>query len=119
MVSFIVDGSMYSIGLILPHIRVNYDVAQDKVNLVNGLFTGFLFCSGPIVSGLSTQFGIRPVVIGGAIVTSACMVATAFAPSIYFIMIVYGVIGGTKIISFLRFYLTTRFSKLKFILLEF
>lgn len=94
MVSFIVDGCMYSIGLILKDIREDYGVSQEIVNLLPSLNTGFLFCSGPIVSGLSNQLGVRVVVMGGAIVTSICYVACAFAPSIYFMMILYGVIGG-------------------------
>ena len=46
------------------------------------------------MSGLSNQFGIRPVVMGGAIVTSATFLATAFAPNLIFIQVIYGVIGG-------------------------
>ena len=49
---------------------------------------------GPIVAGLSNQFGVRAVVMGGAIITSLCYVGCAFAPSIYYMMALYGVIGG-------------------------
>ena len=71
-------------------------IAGNRTPSLNNLIHAF---EGPIVSGLSTQFGIRPVVIGGAIITSTCMVATAFAPSIYFILVIYGVIGGIHHLS--------------------
>lgn len=46
------------------------------------------------MAGLTNQLGIRPVVMGGAIVTALCYVASAFSPSIYLVMISYGIIGG-------------------------
>ena len=85
---------MYSFGIVLTDIKDYYGVSQEKANLLASLNTGFLFCSGPIVSGLSNQFGIRPVVMIGAIITSLMYVLSAYLPSIYYTMITYGVIGG-------------------------
>jgi MCP family monocarboxylic acid transporter-like MFS transporter 14 len=48
------------------------------------------------VSSLANQFGIRPVVMVGAFVTALMYALSAFAPSIYYIMITYGVIGGVS-----------------------
>jgi len=65
-----------------------------------------LIIKGPIVSGLSNQFGVRTVVMGGAIITSLCYVGCAFAPSIYYMMALYGVIGGTisNLTTFIDFF---------------
>ena len=54
----------------------------------------FIYPKGPVVAGLTNQFGCRVVVVVGAIVTSLMYVLTAFAPNIYVQMITFGVIGG-------------------------
>lgn len=46
------------------------------------------------MAGLANQFGCRTVVMGGGIVTSLMYISTVFSPSIYIIMITYGIIGG-------------------------
>jgi MFS family permease len=94
MISFVADGVMYSFGFILNGIKEHFNATQEVANLLSSLNTGFLFCSGPIVSGLSNQFGIRPVVMGGALITASMYVASAYLPSIYYIMVAYGVVGG-------------------------
>lgn len=94
LISFIIDGVMYSFGLVLTRIREEFGVTEEKTNWLSSLNTGFLFCSGPIVAGLANQFGCRVVVMGGAIITSIMYVITAFAPSVYLQMFTFGVVGG-------------------------
>ena len=67
---------------------------KQKYSWNNRIFGVTFNNLGPIVSGLSNQFGVRTVVMGGAIITSLCYVGCAFAPSIYYMMALYGVIGG-------------------------
>ncbi|CAF0910909.1 unnamed protein product [Brachionus calyciflorus] len=95
-VSFILDGVMYSFGLILSEIKKSTNTPDDVGNLLSAFNTGFLFCSGPIVAGLANQFGCRAVVMGGALVTSACYMLTVFSPNIYLMMVFFGVIGGVS-----------------------
>lgn len=94
MISFILDGVMYSFGNIYKEIKAFYGAPNDIAGLIYSFNTGFLFCSGPIVAGLANQFGCRTVVMGGAIVTSFMYFITVFAPNIYIIMATYGIIGG-------------------------
>ena len=94
--SFILDGVMYSFGLILSEIKKTTNTPDSQGNLLSSFNTGFLFCSGPIVAGLANQFGCRAVIICGAIVTSICYMLTVFSPSIYLMMIFYGIIGGVS-----------------------
>jgi len=94
VISFILDGIMYSFGVILTPIKEHYGVANDVANLLSSFNTGFLFCSGPIVAGLANQFGCRTVVMGGAIVTSLMYFLTVFSPTIYVCIVFYGIIGG-------------------------
>ncbi|RNA16714.1 monocarboxylate transporter 12-like [Brachionus plicatilis] len=105
-IAFMVAGCMYSIGIILPDIKDHFKETQEKINLLSSLNTGFFFCSGPIVAGLANQLGIRPVVMGGAIVTALCYVASAYSSSVYLVMVLYGVIGGLKFKLILKFQTT-------------
>lgn len=95
-VSFILDGVMYSFGIILDEIKKDFQVEDEVSNLLSSFNTGFLFCSGPIVAGLANSFGCRAVVMGGAVVTAAMYMATVYAPNIYVMMITYGVVGGVS-----------------------
>lgn len=94
LISFILDGVMYSFGLIYNEIKAFYNVPNDISGWIISFNTGFLFCSGPIVAGLANQFGCRTVVMGGAIVTSLMYFLTVFAPNIFVIMVTYGIVGG-------------------------
>jgi len=94
LVSFILDGLMYSWGIILQPIRVFYDATNERANLLSSLNTGFLFCSGPIVSGLVSQFGCRIVVVGAGFLTGLMYFLSIFAFNIESIMGTYGVIAG-------------------------
>ena len=46
LISFIIDGVMYSFGLVLARIQVEFEVTEEKTNWLSSLNTGFLFCSG-------------------------------------------------------------------------
>ena len=87
---------MYNYGIFLPSIADHFGINKNDAPLLTSFYTGFLFCSGPIVSGLSNAFGIRAVVISGAAVLSACLVISIFSPNFYFMCVVYGIIGGKK-----------------------
>lgn len=82
-ISFILDGVMYSFGMILDGIKQDLNVRDEIANLLSSFNTGLLFCSGPIVAGLSKQFGFRVVVMGGAIVTSFMYMLTSYSPNMY------------------------------------
>ena len=96
-------------------VKDHFGVSQGTVNLLTSLNTCFLFISGklcfifslyltfnfnvinqigPIVSGLSKQFGIRAVVMAAAVVTALMYVISAYSTSIYLMMAAFGVIGG-------------------------
>lgn len=85
---------MYSFGLILSDIREYYGSTQGETNLISSLNTGFLFLSGAAASGFSNQFGCRSVMMVGSVIAASMYVAATFSPSIVFIMISYGVVGG-------------------------
>ena len=85
---------MYSMGLLIGPIKTHYNIDNKQANMLTSLNTGFLFCSGPIVAGLTNTFGCRKVIMGGAIVTSIIYFLCCFSSTVYPIMIMYGVFGG-------------------------
>jgi len=96
LISFTLDGIMYSFGIIIKPLQSHYKANNEQTGLITSFNTGFLFCSGPIVAGLSNTFGCRTVVMGGAVVTSILYFLCVFSPSIYAIMALYGVLGGVS-----------------------
>lgn len=46
MISFIIDGVMYSYGIMLPPIARTYGVPTSKASLLISLYSGFMFLSG-------------------------------------------------------------------------
>ena len=85
---------MYSFGLILPLIKEQYDATEEDLSRIRSLNTGFLFCSGPIVAGLTATFGCRAVIITGGFVTAISYMMCIYSPSIKIIWLLYGFIGG-------------------------
>lgn len=88
------DGILYSFGLMLDEIQHHFKATELEANLVVGLNQVFLFCSGPIVAGLVNSFGCRQVIIFSGIITSSVYFFCIFSPSIVPIWAFYGVIGG-------------------------
>jgi hypothetical protein len=81
LISFILDGVMYSFGIILDEIKVDLNVRDELANLLSSFNTGLLFCSGPVVAGLANQFGYRVVVMGGASITALMFILTSLSPN--------------------------------------
>lgn len=94
MISFIMDGCMYSFGIILNDIKRHFGVTQDVANVVQSLNVGFLFSSGPISAGLAKQFGCRAVIMVSSVIVAFVNVLAAYLPSIFLLQIIFGVIGG-------------------------
>lgn len=94
IISFLIDVIMYTFGVILKQIGKDTDSSDKITNLLSCLNTGLLFFSGPLVSGLVNQFGVRIVVVGGGAITAFMYICTALTSSIYVMMITYGVVGG-------------------------
>ena len=53
---------------------------------------------GPIIAGFANQFGIRPVIMVGSTIGATMWMVSAFAPNIYFVMGLFGFVGGNPII---------------------
>lgn len=92
--NFLVDGIIFSGGLISDNIKDEFKVTEGQVALVNSLLAGFYLLAGPFVSALANKYGFRVVTIVGSVISSASFALSYFATRIEFLYVVYGVIGG-------------------------
>ncbi|XP_065568498.1 monocarboxylate transporter 5-like isoform X2 [Artemia franciscana] len=93
--NLVVDGIIFSFGMIMSHLVVHFDESRSKVALVGSLLSGFYLLMGPFVSALANKFGFRAVTIVGSIIGCIGFVLSSFATSVEFLFITYGVIGGS------------------------
>lgn len=61
---------------------------------MGSLLSGFYLIAGPFASALANRWGFRVVTIAGAIMAAICFAAASVAPSMTYLYIVYGVLGG-------------------------
>ncbi|XP_071531300.1 monocarboxylate transporter 5 isoform X2 [Panulirus ornatus] len=94
MCNVIVDGIIFSCGMLLPKFRDEFNVSNSEVSWVSSLLGGFYLIVGPFVSALANAYGFRTVCILGAVISSVAFGISSFATSIYFLQFTFGVMGG-------------------------
>ncbi|XP_072932577.1 monocarboxylate transporter 12 [Epargyreus clarus] len=94
MCNMIVDGIIFSSGLMLKPIGDHFHVTGSVVAPVNSLLSGFYLLAGPFVSALANKYGFRVVTILGCVISSVAFALSYYATSVIYLYIVYGVIGG-------------------------
>ncbi|KAJ8965758.1 hypothetical protein NQ314_003916 [Rhamnusium bicolor] len=95
MCNMVVDGIGYSFGIFLTDIVEYYGESKGKTAWVGSLLTGMCMCAGPLASMLANKFGCRLVCIAGSLIASAAFVLSIYSPSVNWLMLIYGFIGGT------------------------
>ncbi|XP_032516484.1 monocarboxylate transporter 3 isoform X1 [Danaus plexippus] len=94
MCNFIVDGIIFSGGMLLTPIQKEFKATDGQVAPVNSLLAGFYLLAGPFVSALANKYGFRVVTIVGTLITSTAFALSYFAESVEYLYLVYGVVGG-------------------------
>ncbi|XP_042208468.1 monocarboxylate transporter 14-like isoform X2 [Homarus americanus] len=94
MCNVVVDGIIFSCGMLLPKFREEFNVSNSEVSWVSSLLGGFYLIVGPFVSALANAYGFRTVCILGAVISSVAFGISSFATSIYFLQFTFGVMGG-------------------------
>ncbi|XP_070532671.1 monocarboxylate transporter 13-like [Ptychodera flava] len=69
--------------------------SATKTSLINGIGIGTTFLIGPFVGVLVNKFGIRPVVIGGGLLSSGGIIISTFASRVEIMYISFGLITGS------------------------
>ncbi|XP_049872732.1 monocarboxylate transporter 3 [Pectinophora gossypiella] len=94
MCNFLVDGIIFSGGMLLDSIQEDFKTTKGHVAPVNSLLAGLYLLGGPFVSALANKYGFRVVTIVGSVISSIAFGLSYFATSIEYLYLVYGIIGG-------------------------
>lgn len=95
MCNMIVDGIAYTFGIFLPEIVKDYGETKGSVAWVGSILSGMTMCAGPLVSALANKYGCRTVCIVGSLMSTTAFSLSIFSPSIGWLMLIYGFVGGT------------------------
>lgn len=94
MCNVLVDGIIFSGGMLTEPIKNDFHISEVKVSPVNSLLSGFYLLAGPFVSALANKYGFRVVTIVGALISSAAFAVSFYAPNVEYLYGIYGIIGG-------------------------
>ncbi|KAG0716397.1 Monocarboxylate transporter 14 [Chionoecetes opilio] len=94
MCNVVVDGIIFSCGMLLPYFKEEFGVSNSEVSWVSSLLGGFYLIVGPFVSALANAYGFRTVCILGGVISSVAFGISSFATSIYYLQFTFGILGG-------------------------
>ncbi|BHF65242.1 hypothetical protein SprV_0200825200 [Sparganum proliferum] len=94
LTNLVIDGICVSFGVMANDLVESFNTSVAKVMLTGSFLAGFYQLVGPIAAGLVNKFGCRTIGVTGALLASVSVFASAFAPTIEIMMVVYGVIAG-------------------------
>ncbi|XP_017476628.1 PREDICTED: uncharacterized protein LOC108366676 [Rhagoletis zephyria] len=87
----IVDGIIYSIGILLPCIADDLGETQTTVVLVAAVQVG------PVASAFINKYGFRPVAFGGAICSMVFILIGTYSHNMIMLIVFYGALGGSSL----------------------
>lgn len=93
LTQLIVDGIVFSIGILLPFISEEFNVSSAEVVLVGSIQIGCYFMGGAFSSALINSYGFRPVALIGVVISAAAILISSFSPNLLMMIIFYSIIG--------------------------
>ncbi|EDV90374.1 GH23835 [Drosophila grimshawi] len=94
LAQLIVDGIVFTVGILLPKISEEFHVNSGQVVLVGSIQVGCYFLGGAFSSALINSYGFRPVALLGVIISALSILAASFSPNLAAVIFFYSVIGG-------------------------
>ncbi|XP_062570435.1 monocarboxylate transporter 12-B-like [Saccostrea cucullata] len=94
VINFILDGTMFSFGVMLITLLEYFGESKAKTSWIGSVLLGLSMILGPFVGWLLDRFSIRQVTLCGALVAAFGFILSMFAPSVEVLILTYGVIGG-------------------------
>ncbi|XP_034476018.1 uncharacterized protein LOC117783002 [Drosophila innubila] len=94
LAQLIVDGIVFSIGILLPFISEEFNVSSAEVVLVGSIQIGCYFMGGAFSSALINSYGFRPVALIGVVISAASILTASFSTNLLMMIIFYSIIGG-------------------------
>lgn len=93
LAQLIVDGIIFSIGILLPAMEKDFKVSTSEVALVASIQIGCYFMGGAFSSALINSYGFRPVAMLGVAISALALLAASFSPNLTVMILVYGIVG--------------------------
>ena len=91
----IVDGVIFTSGAaFMPQWEREFGASYSQTAWTVSLLSGGYLLSGPIASALANIYGCRIVTAAGCLISVTGFVLSMFAPSLWFLYITFGAIGG-------------------------
>ncbi|XP_065366934.1 uncharacterized protein Targ [Calliphora vicina] len=93
----VVDGIMFSIGIVLPDIAKDFNIPGSNVVLVASMQVGFYFLSGTVSSAFINKFGFRPVALSGCLMSITVLTIASFSVNLPMMIVFYSILGGPSL----------------------
>ncbi|MDH5289040.1 MAG: MFS transporter, partial [Acidimicrobiia bacterium] len=87
-------GVLYTFGVVLDPIREDLGARRSTVALMPAISAFLLFFVGPFTGWLADRFGTHRTLAAGAATLSAGLALASIAPSLWLVVLAYGVLGG-------------------------
>ncbi|XP_016946509.1 uncharacterized protein LOC108022175 isoform X2 [Drosophila biarmipes] len=94
LAQMIIDGLIFTIGILLPFIAKDLDVQMTEVLFVASVQIGCYFTSGIFGAILINRFGFRKVAIAGVLSSSCVVLLASFSVNLVMLICFYSVLGG-------------------------
>ena len=94
MFLYSVVGLGYTMGVLLGPLTIYFETEPSVMSWMGSIFVGIRYMLGPIVGGLVSKHGLRPVSMAGSIFIAIGFVLSPFAQIIPVIMITFGAVAG-------------------------
>ncbi|XP_054165081.1 monocarboxylate transporter 14-like [Oppia nitens] len=94
MCNFIVDGIIFSFGILLIEISNEFHETKASTAWIGSLQGGFYLILGPIVSALANIYGCRKTTIFGSLVAAIGFILSFFAGNVKTLYFTFGILGG-------------------------
>ncbi|KMY93818.1 monocarboxylate transporter 9 isoform X2 [Drosophila simulans] len=93
LAQLIVDGIIFTIGVLLPSIAQDLDVSISSVSFVASVQIGCYFTSGAFSAVLINRFGFRKVAIAGVLCSATTILASSWSVSLTMLIFFYSVLA--------------------------
>jgi len=90
----VLDGIAYVFGVFLQPLIDHYGVDNAEMATVGSVLSGTIQLVGPFVALMVNLVGTRVTCISGAVISALGFFASAYAPDVFSLIVIFGVIAG-------------------------
>ncbi|KAJ2953818.1 hypothetical protein O0L34_g1446 [Tuta absoluta] len=94
MIHIVTDGMTYTFGVFYAEFLTYFNEGTGATAWIVSILIGMTLSSGPISSSFVNRWGCRAVTIAGALLSSVCVTASAFADSVLMLIFTIGIGAG-------------------------